>query len=118
MGLLDFIWNIRQDARLRDVEADRRLNPRPGVSESPHSTERMTLVMQAMWELLSERVGVTEVDLLRKLEEIDLRDGTADGRHGARTIACPACNRPNRSERTHCVYCDATLPMRSAFDKL
>jgi len=117
MGLLDLIWNIHQDSRIRDVERRAGETRQPLRSPGPES-ERMALVMRAMWELLVERIGVTEDDLIRKVEEIDRRDGVVDGRLGQTTIACPNCKRVNIRNRELCLYCNSPLPVGSALDRL
>lgn len=78
----------------------------------------MALVMRAMWELLVERLGLTEDDLIRKVEEIDRRDGVVDGRLGRTSVACPNCKRVNLRTRELCLYCDRPLPVESALDRL
>jgi len=78
----------------------------------------MALVMRAMWELLVERVGLTEDDLIRKVEEIDRRDGVVDGRAAQTTIVCPNCKRVNTRNRELCLYCDRPLPTGSPLDRL
>ncbi len=76
--------------------------------------ERMHLFQLATLELLIERTGVTEQQILAKVEEIDRRDGKTDGRLAVRPAPCPDCKRLNHSQRTNCVYCGAGLPLRHA----
>jgi hypothetical protein len=70
----------------------------------------LTLTCQAMWELLREQGNLTDEMLLRKMQEVDLRDGKRDGRMGALALACPACSRPNNARHERCVYCGELLP--------
>jgi hypothetical protein len=74
--------------------------------------ERMHLFQLAMLELLIERTGVTERQILAKVEEIDRRDGKTDGKLAPRPEPCPSCTRLNHSQRSNCVYCGAGLPFR------
>ena len=76
---------------------------------------RQALVCQALWELVSERLGLTDEDLAKRVEEIDLRDGQADGKIGTRQLTCPQCGRPANSSRRTCVYCGAALDVPYAF---
>ena len=63
-----------------------------------------------MWELLSERLGVTDEELIARIREIDFRDGKLDGRVTKGLAECPQCNRPNATDRSRCLYCGCELP--------
>ena len=77
--------------------------------------ERLLLVSAALWELLRERTGLTEEDLMAKVMEIDGRDGTLDGKLPQTPIACPDCGRAVYPRHQTCLYCGAKLPARSAY---
>ena len=67
---------------------------------------RMALLVQAMRELLEASGLLTTAQLLAKVEEIDLRDGVADGRHTpSKERHCGQCGRVNQSGRQRCLYC-------------
>lgn len=80
------------------------------TAELSRTVESLTLSCQAMWELLRERSGLTDEMLMQRMQEIDLRDGKADGKMGLNTVNCPACSRPNHSRHERCLYCGTTLP--------
>ena len=92
-------------ARLRQERADARI-------------ERLVLVTEAMWELLSSRFGLTVADLAAQVREIDLRDGRADGRLGlqaeATPVRCPSCQAVVPAGRTTCQFCGADVPEAKA----
>lgn len=67
--------------------------------------ERMALLNQALWELLRERLGLSDAELERMAQEVDMRDGIADGKMTARAVRCPACARVNNSRHAQCLYC-------------
>jgi len=67
--------------------------------------DKLALSCQALWELLRERLDLTEQELLDRVQEIDLRDGKADGRMATHVAECPACQRPVNSRRKTCLYC-------------
>jgi hypothetical protein len=69
----------------------------------------LTLMNQALWELLRDHAALQEEDLIARIESIDLRDGVLDGRIGVAVAACPACGRPNRSQRPCCLYCGVSI---------
>ena len=69
--------------------------------------EQLYMVVHAMWELLSERVGLTDADLEAKIQEIDLRDGRLDGQDATETTTqtCQKCSRPVAPGQHHCPWC-------------
>ncbi len=75
--------------------------------------DRLHLATAAIWELVCERTGLDEDDLLAKIQEIDLRDGRLDGRIGKSAKSapseCPACSRVNNARRLTCLYCGDPL---------
>lgn len=111
MGWIDLFWNLAQESRLRSLESrttEKRDIPSP--YHPPAEYERLVLVTHALWELLSERVGISDAELLAKIQEIDARDGQADGRMRSTPTECPKCRRANTQIRTQCLYCGANLP--------
>ena len=77
--------------------------------------DRMTIISQALWELLRERVNVTEDELLAKVGEIDLRDGTEDGMISPQVIACPKCSRKVSTKKACCIFCGTDVPQPHVF---
>lgn len=63
------------------------------------------MICEALWELLSEKTGLTQDDLYKKLYEIDMRDGQLDGKNQRSVINCPACSRPVSGRHAACLYC-------------
>ncbi len=77
--------------------------------------DRLALASQAMWELVQERTGLDDDDLLAKIREVDLRDGQLDGRARPAPRACNACGRQNNARRSACLYCGDPLDPSTAF---
>ena len=71
------------------------------------NTERLYLVVQAMWELLKDKVGLTDADLDAKVQEIDMRDGRLDGQDSTQTdpLTCRQCGRTILSGQAQCSWC-------------
>jgi hypothetical protein len=71
--------------------------------------ERVVLVTEAMWELLSERLGLTMDDLVARVRDVDARDGSIDGKRGATAgtplLHCPACHAAVPLGKTSCQFC-------------
>lgn len=85
------------------------------VRDLDYAIDRIALASQAMWELVSCRLGLTEEELREKMTEIDLRDGEADQRMSVRVIDCPGCGRKANIRRNRCLYCGATVPRPMPF---
>ncbi|HLX70640.1 MAG TPA: hypothetical protein VKV04_13520 [Verrucomicrobiae bacterium] len=79
------------------------------------TVSHMALTCQAMWELLRERAGITDAELLAKIKEVDLRDGTADGRMTPVIVNCPKCGKPSNTKHSQCMYCGAAIPKPHVF---
>jgi t-SNARE complex subunit (syntaxin) len=75
------------------------------IRELQHQVERLSLLNQAMWELLRERLNLTDADLEAKAREVDLRDGVEDGKMTAHAVRCPSCSRISSSRHHKCIYC-------------
>ena len=71
------------------------------------NTERLYLVVQAMWELLKDKAGLTDADLDAKVQEIDMRDGRLDGQDSTQTdpLTCRHCGRTILSGQAQCSWC-------------
>jgi hypothetical protein len=77
---------------------------------------RLTLFAIALAELLAERGSLTEELLMKKVAEIDLRDGRRDGRMQTSLPPqpCPSCDRMLAAYHLQCIYCGAARPGSSA----
>lgn len=79
------------------------------IEQLENRLARTTLACQALWELLKTRVGLTEEELLAKMDEIDLRDGVRDGKMSPTVCLCGSCGRKVNSISPRCMYCGAEL---------
>ena len=90
--------------------------PRPGDTAELHDRiDQLLLVNSAMWELLAEKTGLTENDLVAKVAEIDARDGVADGKLTYTPVKCPQCQRTIFPKQEKCLYCGAPRPVENVF---
>ena len=88
------------------------------IADLEATVERQALACQALWELLQEHLPLGEKDLLTRMEQVDLRDGVADGRMTKQVSTCGTCNRAVHSKRKRCLYCGAEVGgPKSAFEK-
>jgi hypothetical protein len=88
---------------------------RSDIKELAAQVERLSLLNQAMWELLRDKLGLTDADLERLAAEIDLRDGKSDGKITTTPVRCPSCSRVNNSRHGQCMYC-GTLFAKMLFE--
>jgi len=86
------------------------------VKSLSRKVERLSLASQALWELLRDHTDFEEEHILEKMQEIDLRDGQADGKIGHAPLNCSKCGRPGNSSRTVCVYCGENFRRKHVFE--
>lgn len=80
--------------------------------------EQLKLVTMAMWTLLKEHSGLTEGDLKKYVEKVDLMDGKADGRVNTKEKCdCKQCGRTILTSSLACPYCGGNLNRKSAFSR-
>ena len=67
---------------------------------------RLFMINQALWELVGEKLGLSDEDIIEKVNEIDGRDGRLDGRKAkSEPGSCPACGRILLRGKPVCIYC-------------
>jgi predicted Zn-ribbon and HTH transcriptional regulator len=81
-------------------------------------TEALALANQALFELMAERFGLKEEDVLRRMAEIDQRDGRSDGKIGGKPVACRKCGRTTNTARKACVFCGEPVVDGHLFQKI
>jgi hypothetical protein len=80
------------------------------IQQIEANQERLFLICTALTELLRDRELATEAEIVAKLQEVDLRDGLADGKFGGlQIIACPHCGNRTKRRHVHCIYCGKPL---------
>ncbi len=67
--------------------------------------DRALLACEAMWSILRDKLGVTDVELIERINDIDLSDGRLDGKVRKTAVACPKCNRTISQRFPTCMYC-------------
>ncbi len=80
--------------------------------------DTLVLIGRAMWELIRTSNNLSEDDLLKKVTEVDLSDGTIDGKIITPPKKCSSCNRVMSKRHRRCIYCGSEKHLDSAFDSL
>lgn len=77
--------------------------------------ESLELACAGLWTLLKEQHGYTDEELVEAVRQVDLRDGTEDGKISGSIEVCPQCNRKMLTRKSpNCSWCGAELA-RSPF---
>ena len=67
------------------------------------------MICETLWELLAEKTGLTQDDLINKLNEVDMRDGVLDGKNQRGIAECAACGRKVSGRHAACLYCGEVI---------
>jgi hypothetical protein len=115
----DLFWEGMQQRNIRaasgDAQRARRAasNAQLEVDALEERLERMSLGLQALWELCRERLQLSDEDLFARIRDVDLRDGKLDSRLAKSLVACSSCGRANAQRRVRCLYCAKPLAVSS-----
>jgi rRNA maturation endonuclease Nob1 len=102
---LGSVWgrsHMGSDTGVATVKAERASRSAEAVE---HRLERALLTMEAMWSLLRDRLGSSDVELVARIVEIDLSDGILDGKVRRPALDCHACKRKIPRRFPRCMYC-------------
>lgn len=117
---MSFLWDAYQSSQIHQLDAridrlqDAGAREQAALrvaGEMDEKVNRLALICRAMFELLQQTSGLTEDQLKAKIQEIDLRDGQADGRmtpQGKRCLKCDAMMSPRFGRCLFCGHQDET----------
>jgi ribosomal protein S27AE len=104
-------FDAKKDARAKKVTIEE-LNRIEG------RLDKLVLANAAMWSLLKDKAGLTEEDLLNRMQEIDLADGVADEKMTRTARECKNCGRMISKRHTTCMYCGGTNLTETTFESI
>ena len=127
--MIDFIFDLFQQGQIHNAKADIELGKEKDKYQDQKITssdvrlkdleqrhEQLKLVTMAMWTLLKDHTGLTEGDLRKYIEKVDLMDGKADGKINTKERSdCLNCGRTVLSTSLACPYCGGKLNRKSSF---
>jgi len=109
------MWDFFQEMRLNDVSQQSKDNKshvrenQGEIFDQSMMLKKMAMVNQALYEILKERVGITDEELRRKIREIDLRDGVENGSVSVPPLKCPQCEGRVTAGALNCQSCGAMV---------
>jgi len=120
----NFLWELNQTARVNS--ASMQASAASGTARDANQAtvdlteqlDKLTLITMAIWELMHEKTGLTEQELMHRVKEIDLRDGKADGKVTREVSRCSKCDRVMSPRHTRCLYCGEEKLIHTAFDEI
>jgi hypothetical protein len=117
-------WEMRQQsdisqARFMSEMAQKKtMDVNAEVRSLRQAIDKLVLINRALWEILAESRGFTDEYLMDKVNEIDLRDGTLDGKMKTSIKKCPSCGRIMSQGRGACLYCGTKDTEANPFDSI
>lgn len=76
------------------------------VEQLRGDVERLLLITEALWRITREKLDCTDAELVQRIQDIDLEDGSLDGRKAATPARdCPHCQRKLIKHQPRCFYC-------------
>lgn len=81
------------------------------------NVEKLLMITEALWTILKEQLGYEDDELIKRIQEIDMRDGKLDGKVKSSVNApCPKCNRVLIGKLPKCLYCGTEVE-RDPFER-
>jgi hypothetical protein len=112
---VELFWELFQTKRINDATGrttdvnERVTKSQAFVDHLTDRVERLTLINCALWEIIKSNHGLNDQMLADKMAEIDMRDGTRDGKIGSGPSACSKCGRNSSARHKNCIYCGNSI---------
>ena len=112
---MSFFWSLQASQKAAEAassaaKAGRTArSARSGVVDLEAKLDRTLMACEAMWSILRDKLDVTDLNLLDRINEIDLSDGKLDGQVRKTAVACPSCGRTIARKFSKCMYCGQTV---------
>jgi hypothetical protein len=122
--MFDIFWDLRQSydiANARsaaDQSAHQAQRARDSIRQLEERVDKLALLNMALWTLLKENTNLTDEDLSKRVQDLDLSDGKLDGRIRGGVTNCPQCDRTLSQRHNRCLYCGYEPDGETAFHKV
>lgn len=116
---LDLLQETRIKAAQNDAQGarERASDAVAATGDLRQRVEMLALANQALFEILQERLGLQEDEVISRMAQVDARDGARDGRITPEIITCSKCARKVSTTRHQCMYCGTVILCGSPFQK-
>ncbi len=112
-----FVSGISQFNTVAGAEAAGRATQASNqVMHLRREVDRLLMITEALWEIVRDREGLTDDQLIAKIDEIDMRDGAIDGQRAKEAPTdCGECGRTLARRQPVCIYCGTDAENRDPF---
>ncbi len=77
--------------------------------------DQLRLISMAMWNLLKERLRLTDADLATYVDALRAEAAAAEQERNPELIECTKCKRKISAKSATCLYCGASTPSAGTF---
>ncbi len=114
---MDLFWDIQEMQSGRSGPHAQPSTPESRMRDLEQRVDRLSMICCAMWTVIQSTVDVSDEKLAQLVQDIDLADGTVDGKaHVEQVRPCAKCQRPVHARHQRCIYCGADASTSSPFD--
>ena len=113
---MSMFWELHQSRRIAGAESAAAGASRKATSAKQEIAglrarcDKLLMVCEALWTIVRDKHGLTEDDLVNRVNDIDLQDGRLDGRVKKDLSArCPECDRTISQRFPKCIYCGTPI---------
>jgi hypothetical protein len=121
-------WDLYQHRQIRELRetvgearseaAKARMGTLHGLALAQERVDKLVLLTHAMWTLLSEKSGMSEADLIKRVTDLDAQDGSVDGRITRPPVRCSKCGAMVCRKFNRCLFCGQAHTDDGAFGAL
>ena len=101
---------LQSSSTTRDTSADGQIiNLKQQLKITEANLAKLLLINETLWEIIRDKLKLSENDLNDKLYEIDMRDGKLDEKNQRSITECPNCQRKVSPRHPACIYCGTII---------
>ncbi len=80
--------------------------------------EKLKLVNLALWTFIKEAHGITEEQLIERYKQVDMIDGSSDGKLKVGIKKCTKCGKTLNPKFEKCQYCGTVVKFGTIFEAI
>lgn len=109
----DWTWGAFYSVQALESEVSRAQRGASDAKQRARELElrfdRALLACEALWTFVRDKLGVTEQEMIDRINQLDLSDGKFDGKIRKSPVTCPKCRRNLAPRFERCLYCGEPL---------